>query len=738
MNRQFLAAGVLVLQLSLSTLAQQPTASPQPQPPTPQQPTRTSDEDVVRINTNLVQVDAVITDKNGKPVIDLKPGEVQISEDGKRQKITHFSYVVAAETTEIATSSKPTTIDKNASPAPPVALKKEQVRRTIAIIVDDLGLSSTSVNPVRGALKKFVDDQMLPNDLVAIIRTAGGIGALQQFTADKRQLHAAIERIRWYAPGRGGMATFAPIEGANSDVPPDVDAANDRLDQFHENVFAVGTLGAIDYVLRGLRELPGRKSILLISDGFGIYSPDDQSRSDRVLQALQRSTDLASRASVVIYTMNATRLQTLGLTAADYSTGYDPFGPPNQITQQLSSRRETHRAAQEGLDYLAKETGGLAIRDTNDLGGGIRRVMEDQKGYYLIGYRPDESTFDPKTGRRTFHKLSLKVTRAGDFTGRMRNGFYGITDEEAHPAPRTPQEQAIAALTSPFGANGIHLQLTSLFANDPKKGSFMRSMLHIKASDLQFTDEPDGSHKARFDVVAVTFGDNGTVVDQIGRTYTIRIPAATYDQTLREGFVYYLTVPVKKPGAYQLRTALRDEKTERVGSASQYIEVPDVKKNLLALSGLVLAGIDATAFNKQRASQGASAIPASAARLNADDQVDQTDPETSPALRHFHPGQMMKFGYVIYNAQSDKTTGQPRLQTQLRLFRNGQPVFTGREEPFKLNNPPDLKRLSVSGAIHLGADLVPGEYMFQVVVTDLLADQKNRVATQWIDFEIVK
>ncbi len=678
MNRQFLAAGVLVLQLSLSTLAQQPTASPQPQPPTPQQPTRTSDEDVVRINTNLVQVDAVITDKNGKPVIDLKPGEVQISEDGKRQKITHFSYVVAAETTEIATSSKPTTIDKNASPAPPVALKKEQVRRTIAIIVDDLGLSSTSVNPVRGALKKFVDDQMLPNDLVAIIRTAGGIGALQQFTADKRQLHAAIERIRWYAPGRGGMATFAPIEGANSDVPPDVDAANDRLDQFHENVFAVGTLGAIDYVLRGLRELPGRKSILLISDGFGIYSPDDQSRSDRVLQALQRSTDLASRASVVIYTMNATRLQTLGLTAADYSTGYDPFGPPNQITQQLSSRRETHRAAQEGLDYLAKETGGLAIRDTNDLGGGIRRVMEDQKGYYLIGYRPDESTFDPKTGRRTFHKLSLKVTRAGDFTVRMRNGFYGITDEEAHPAPRTPQEQAIAALTSPFGANGIHLQLTSLFANDPKKGS------------------------------------------------------------LREGFVYYLTVPVKKPGAYQLRTALRDEKTERVGSASQYIEVPDVKKNLLALSGLVLAGIDATAFNKQRASQGASAIPASAARLNADDQVDQTDPETSPALRHFRPGQMMKFGYVIYNAQSDKTTGQPRLQTQLRLFRNGQPVFTGREEPFKLNNPPDLKRLSVSGAIHLGADLVPGEYMFQVVVTDLLADQKNRVATQWIDFEIVK
>src|SRR2546428_8561177 len=104
MKRQLLSAGVLVLQLSLSTLAQQPTASPKSQQPTtaqqpsatPLQPPRAGDEDVVRITTNLVQVDAVVTDKNGKPITDLKPEEVQISEDGKRQKITHFAYIVAA------------------------------------------------------------------------------------------------------------------------------------------------------------------------------------------------------------------------------------------------------------------------------------------------------------------------------------------------------------------------------------------------------------------------------------------------------------------------------------------------------------------------------------------------------------------------------------------------------------------------------------------------------------------
>src|SRR5205807_6702332 len=86
---------------------------------------------------------------------------------------------------------------------------------------------------------------------------------------------------------------------------------------------------------------------------------------------------------------------------------------------------------------------------------------ENQKGYYLIDYRPDESTFDRKTGRRTFHKLSLKVTRAGKFEVRMRNGFFGVTDQEARATPRTPQEQVVEALTSPFHTNGVHLQLTS-------------------------------------------------------------------------------------------------------------------------------------------------------------------------------------------------------------------------------------------------------------------------------------
>ncbi|HKC64157.1 MAG TPA: hypothetical protein VKB86_10985, partial [Pyrinomonadaceae bacterium] len=382
--------------------------------------------------------------------------------------------------------------------------------------------------------------------------------------------------------------------------------------------------------------------------------------------------------------------------------------------------------------------------NNNDLSAGIRRVLDDQKGYYLIGYRPDESTFDPKTGRRTFHKISIKVKRPG-VKVRSRTGFFGVSDEEAAPRPRTPAQQMIYALTSPFAESGVHLRLTSLYANDPKQGSFMRSLLHIDARDLTFTDEPDGWHKTVFDILAITFGDSGSVIDQVSRTHTVRIRGDTYKRVLESGLVYYLTVPVKNPGAYQMRTALLDSASDHIGSASQFIEVPDIKKNRLTISGIVVAGISPAAKAKADEKETASARggdqlqESNAAGVTAKTESEEfNDPQSTPAVRKFHGGMLMQFNYVIYNAQLDKATKLPQLQTQIRLFKDGKEVFAGKAQPFNPANQLDLKRLSAGGVLQLGTDMTPGEYILQVVVTDPLAKDKYRVATQWIDFEIVK
>jgi VWFA-related protein len=739
MKRSTLLAFMWFLQFCLATLAQQsnvpqqPAASPSPQSSNAtQQPPPVSDEDVVRITTNLVQVDAVVTDRNGRPVTDLKREEIQIFEDGRRQKITHFSYILT-ESFGPARSRTPATKGTNAPPIPPTRLKPEDVRRTIAIVVDDIGLSSESTYFVRRALKKFVDEQLQPGDLVAIIRTTTGIGALQQFTADKTQLDAAIDRIKW-RPGFGGIRAFTPlesdplsqaIESGGGPAPP-----ADQSAQFRAQVFTVGTLGVVNYVIRGLHELPGRKSVLLISDGLQV------STGGNMLEGFHRLIDQANRASVVIYTMNASGLQTLHFNSRDdYDIRPDPTTPINDqfFDEQLAGRRREYFDKQQGLDYLAQQTGGLAIRNNNDLSGGIRRIIQDQKSYYLIGYRPDESTFDQKTGRRTFHKLILKVTRAGNFNVRMRNGFFGISDQEVNAKPRTPQQQIFAALASPFGSEGVHVHLTSLFANDAKRGSYMRSLLHFDARDLTFSEEPDGSRKARIDLLAITFGGDGNPVEQISGAATLRVPGPKYQIALRDGILYFVTVPIKKPGVYQLRVAVRDESSERVGSASQFVEVPDIKNNRLTLSGIILEGTSLTTTKPAGASEQASTVNTA---QNGEGEV--INSVNSAAVRQFHVGEVVQYAFAVYNAHPDKVTGQPKVQLQMRLFRSGQPLSAPTAQPLNLGQQQDMKRLTVTGGMRLGSDLAPGEYVLQVIATDPLTDEKHRVATQWIDFEIVK
>src|SRR5438128_4110394 len=291
--KRFLYLLALAFAHSLFVLAQVPTTTP----PSAQQtaPPAQARGDVVRITTNLVQVDVTILDHNGQPVSDLTPADFEVTEDGRLQKITNLSFIrpTSAQPRGAVSSpaAKPAKGVAPEPPLPPVKLRPDQVRRTIALAVDDLGLSFDSSHYVRQALRKFVDEQMQPGDLVAIIRTGAGMGALQQFTADKRLLYAAIERVRYNLNSRGFNA-FAPIGGETRIVEKSINGMagpttntpgntnespgsqlidslvrlktpGSQSTQYRDDIFSVGTLGALNFIVRGLRELPGRKSVIL-------------------------------------------------------------------------------------------------------------------------------------------------------------------------------------------------------------------------------------------------------------------------------------------------------------------------------------------------------------------------------------------------------------------------------------------------------------------------------------------
>jgi VWFA-related protein len=698
------------------------------QTPTPT-PVSVEENDVVKITTTLIQIDATVTDKNGKIITDLKPEDFEIYENGERQEITNFSFVAGSEA--VPTPIAPKKAEKNSvALPPPVSLRPEQVRRTIALVVDDLGLSFESVYQVRRALRKFVDQQMQPNDLVAIIRTGGGMGALQQFTSNKQQLYAAIEAVKWNSLGRAGISAFAPLEATpleQSKAAGNTNVSEEDLEEeqkqlkgfsdFREDIFSVGTLGAVNFIVKGMDELPGRKSIMLFSDGFAICSPGNPDRCERIVNSVKQLTDLSNRAAVSIYTFDARGLLTTGLTAADNTSAV----AAERIQNLNSSRSAEIFDKQDGLAYLAAETGGRTFFNSNDINRGLDKALEDQNGYYLIGYQPDTETFDAKT--RRFNKLQVKVNRK-DASVRYRSGFFGVTDDQIKkPTTQTAAQQIYTALTSPFAASGVALRLNTLFGNDKEQGSFVRSLLHVNAKDLKFTDEADGSKKAVFDVLAMSFGENGAPIDQISKSYTMNVKGAAYQKLINDGFVYYFTLPVKKPGAYQYRVAIRDNASGRVGSANQFIEIPNLKKNYLTISGITMENLTAAQWQKL-----SGAAP-------GNNQPNQTDPMSDTSRRRFARGSILRYGYEVYNAKLDPAQ-KPSLLAQVKIFRDGKLILEGKNAPLDLADQSDRQRLKATGALSLGSEMQAGDYVLQIVITDNLAKVKRQIATQFVQFEI--
>lgn len=365
------------------------------------------------------------------------------------------------------------------------------------------------------------------------------------------------------------------------------------------------------------------------------------------------------------------------------------------------------------MRYLAKQTGGIAIYNNNDLSGGIRKILDDQS-YYLLAYEPDGATFDPRT--RRFNRLEVKVTRPGTSV-RYRSGFFGVSDEKIVKPQQTSGQRMMDALISPFAVNEIALKLNALYYNSPKDGNVIRSLVHVKAQDLKFTDETDGGKKTVFDVVAIGVGDDGTPVDQTSKTYTVVLKKEAFDNVQKKGFVYDFSFPIKKSGAYQLRIALRDQGSDRLGSANQFVEVPNLKKGRLVLSGVVLDNLNYADWQKRDAGQ---AI--------------ESSPLLDTALRQFKRGTVLTYGFGIYNA---KVVGAaPNLSYQTRVFRDGKPIFESAVQPVQ-PNAGDEKAVSFSGALALGSTMVPGDYVLQIVITDNLAKLKRNTATQFVQFELV-
>ncbi len=418
---------------------------------------------------------------------------------------------------------------------------------------------------------------------------------------------------------------------------------------------------------------------------------------------VQHIAELAIRSSVVIYTVDTRGIAVTFPTAADTFKGM-AGEIARQIGPTMSARSRMLYDDLAGAEVMAKETGGFMISNSNDFG--LKDVYEDSQGYYLIGFRPREETFDEK-----FHHISVKVKRDG-FTVRTRKGFYGVTDDVAHAAMQKSPNTITEALRSPFGASQMTVRLNSLFTDTNDAGPLLRISIYVNARDLSFTESADGAHEAGFEVGSILFGDNGEVIYLRNQTATLHLNASQYERTLREGVLYGFDVPLKYFGAGQFRIAVRDRASGHLGTAGQVVILPDLRRKSLAMSGIIL----------------------STDKINKAATID--DLGNVPAVRRFRQGDKLLFAYAVYKARLKN--GKPQLTTQTRLFHDRKLFFTGNATALSTFGQNDFARIIGGSRLQLGKEFPTGDYVLQIVITDNLGKEKEQMTTQWIDFEVVK
>ena len=352
------------------------------------------------------------------------------------------------------------------------------------------------------------------------------------------------------------------------------------------------------------------------------------------------------------------------------------------------------------------------ISNSNDLG--LDRVLDDQSGYYVLGYRPSGETFN-----RGFHHIKVRVSGSG-LTLRTREGFYGLSNNDVSRITGTTRDQMTAALASPFGAQQIEVHMTSVFANDKSAGSFIRSMVYLNPGDLNFATESDGSRSAKLRMWSILFDVDGRVVQQVEEDRTLKLAVKDYDRAAHEGLVYQLDVPAKKPGAYQLRIVVRDAGSAKLGRAAQLVEVPTLASNKLALSGITLSSESETPKPVSGSPQGTeTGVASTIANL---------------ALRRFRSSSNLYYSYVVYVGRDKKSTEVPALLAEVKLFREGALVYGGGAKAIDTAGQNDFERITTAGGLRLSS-LAPGTYVLQVTVKDQSKTRGD--ATQLIDFEVV-
>jgi VWFA-related protein len=559
-------------------------------------------QDVIKFDTSLVQTDVMVFDKNGRFVDGLRPEQFQLKIDKTQREISFFERIRSGGSISQREELK------SAQPiAGGDAPKPDAQRRAVIFFVDDLHLAPDSLARTRKSLLDFIDRAMGETDLVAITSPSGQIGFLQQFTADKEALRSAVARLNYRTNTKLDMDKPAMSEyiaqkiregdeqaiiyyiqevqkqncyrAANQmicSVSPQ--SARQLVRQRAQQIVVESapatddTLRLLEGLMRTASQLPGRKLVFVISDGF--YLND---RKTGAIDRIKKVTDAAGRAGVVIYTLDAR-----GIVGDSIDiTNNKPIDSKGFLSGASIGEIS---ASQDGLNALAADTGGQAFRNTNQpMHKWVERVMEETSNYYLLAWKPD--TEEQKRGK--FKHIEISIVDRPDLKVRVRNSYFKsaalpllTTKKKKEKDPTKARDDDMRlVIDAPISQREIPAEVDLRFIQIPGFGTRVVATLAIDDAALTF-ELTDGKLSADVDVGGILYDDKGKPINSfVGR---LRIFPRSSDASKKRGSasqptrsIYQFSTLVPG-GLYQVRIGIRDLKSSRLGSAMDWIKVPKI------------------------------------------------------------------------------------------------------------------------------------------------------------------
>jgi VWFA-related protein len=556
---------------------------------------------IFRLPVDVIVIHASAVDKQGNPATDLTRADFKLYVDGKPQEIQTF----ALESYEPAPVERKPGIKRAADESKESAPNATRPRM-ISMVVDDLTSAAEYFPSVIKAMIKFVDEDMRPEDQVAVLAASGR--ALFPFTDNKPTLREELNGLSGKLSRDRGVLSECPrltdlqakriVEGRGSEGPQDLSnlmqisnidlqvavadvivcanltaisangkvdanvlgqarslARNASLTQYEESEYRTRMLlNTLGQHLRTLRHFDAVKSLILFSDGFlsggGSHNTFD----------LQEVVDRALASGVVLNTVDIRGLYTDMVPASERVQA----ASSDLLNYQFETLRNNASEQESPLYQMANDTGGMFHHNNNDLQAGVRAIVHRQSSYYVMTFSAPQQESD---GR--YHPIKLEVSRGGlDLA--YRKGYYAPREEQTFE--RRKREDIVEALQAPGNLNEVPVELAYNYYQDDESKYVVSLSTNVNIRGLHFLNE-DSRRKNLVHMVVAAFDETDRFLDGIEKSVDLRLKEDSYTGLLNRGLNSRVEFRLA-PGRYKIKAVVRESAGGKMGSATRIVEIP--------------------------------------------------------------------------------------------------------------------------------------------------------------------